>query len=188
MRILVLAALLLGGAAQAAELRSVEVEHEDGEYRLVSVAWVDAGLDETYRVFSRWDLSTLFSTAVVEARDLAPGVDGRPGFYVKNRGCVLFFCRTLVRQGYVELESKTALRAYADPEHSDFVFSNESWTFTEENGGTRVLYELHMDPKFWVPPAIGPYMIKRKLKKDGGRAMERIEDVAQRVARGEIID
>lgn len=188
MRLAVYMLLLAAGTSSAAELRSVEVVHDSGEYRLVSVAWFDAGLDETYLAFSRWDLSPLFSKAVVEARDLEPGADGRPGFYVKNRGCVLFFCKTLVREGHVEFEANTTLRAYADPARSDFEFSNESWTFTEEDGGTSVLYELHMDPKFWVPPAIGPYMIKRKLKKDGGRAIDRIEDIAQRLARGEVIE
>lgn len=188
MRLAVCILLLVAGTATAAELRSVEVVHDSGEYRLVSVAWFDAGVDETYRAFSRWDFSPLFSKAVVEARDLEPGADGRPGFYVKNRGCVLFFCKTLVREGYVEFEVNAVLRAYADPARSDFEFSNESWTFTEEDGGTSVLYELHMDPKFWVPPAIGPYMIKRKLKKDGGRAIDRIEDVAQRLARGEVVE
>jgi hypothetical protein len=38
---------------------------------------------------------------------------------------------------------------------------------------------LHFDPKFWVPPAIGPYMIKRKMKKEGGEAVDRIEQVAR---------
>ena len=33
---------------------------------------------------------------------------------------------------------------------------------------------MTMEPGFWVPPAIGPWMIKRKLLKDGGvRHIER---------------
>jgi hypothetical protein len=185
----VLAATLVGvTSVSAAELRGVEMQHDAGEYRLVSEAWFDARLDATYFVFSRWDHSSKFSSAIVEARDLAPGADGRPGFYVKNRGCVLFFCKTLVRQGSLELEPNSVLRAFADPQYSDFEFSNETWTFAEENGGTRVRYELHMDPKFWVPPAIGPYLIKRKFRKDGLRALERIEDMAQQYARGERLD
>ncbi|MBT8106701.1 MAG: hypothetical protein KJP17_00595 [Gammaproteobacteria bacterium] len=185
----VLAATLVGvTSVSAAELRGVEMQHDAGEYRLVSEAWFDARLDATYFVFSRWDHSSKFSSAIVEARDLAPGADGRPGFYVKNRGCVLFFCKTLVRQGSLELEPNSVLRAFADPQYSDFEFSNETWTFAEEDGGTRVRYELHMDPKFWVPPAIGPYLIKRKFTKDGLRALERIEDMAQQYARGESLD
>jgi hypothetical protein len=174
--------LLVAGTASAAELRSIEVEHNDGEYSLVSVAWFDAGLDETFEVFRTWDYSEQFSSAIVEARDLPPDERGRPGFYSRAEGCILFFCKTLVRQGWVEYERNRELRAYAEPEHSDFEFSNETWTFREENGGTRVVYKLHMDPKFWVPPAIGPYLLKRKLRSSGGDALDRIERVAQRLA------
>lgn len=184
MRCALVLVLFIAGTASAAELRSIEVEHHKGEYSLVSEAWFDAGLEETFDVFRQWDYSTQFSSAIVEAKDLEPDETGRPGFYIQNRGCVLFFCVSLVRQGYVELEHNRVLRAFADPELSDFEFSNEVWTFTEEDGGTSVLYELHMDPKFWVPPAIGPYMIKRKLKQDGGAALPRIEEIAQALGSG----
>lgn len=167
--------------ATAAEMRSVNVEYEDEHYSMVSVAWFDAGLDETFDVFSKWDYSTQFSSAVVEARDLEPDTSGRPGYFVRIRGCILFFCKSMVRQGYVEAQHNIDLRAVANPQSSDFQFFEESWEFAEEGGGTRVLYKLRMQPDFWVPPAIGPYLIKRKLKKDGGEALNRIEVIAQRL-------
>ena len=171
-------------AAHAAEMRSVDVDYQDGRYSLVSEAWFDAGIDEVYHVFSRWDLSPRFSGAVVDARDIEPDTLGRPGFFVLNRGCILFFCKSLVRQGYVEREHNVVLRAFADPDRSDFKFSNETWQFSEEDGGTSVLYSLDMQPDFWVPPAIGPYLIKRKLSSDGGDALDRIEAIAREHAAG----
>ena len=175
--------LFLVGAqhAAAAELRSVDIEYEDGQYSMVSIAWLDAGLSDTFHVFSKWDYSTQFSSAVVEARDLEPDASGRPGYFVVNRGCILFFCKSMVRQGYVEAQHNRDLRAIANPQQSDFQLFEESWEFAEERGGTRVRYKLRMEPDFWVPPAIGPYLIKRKLKNDGGEALDRIEDIARRL-------
>lgn len=171
--------LLVSGAATAADMRSIDVQFEDGFYTLISTVWFDASLESTYEVFSSWDLSEGFSSAVVEARDIEPGVDGRAGYFVRNRGCILFFCKTLTRQGWVERERYTILRAVADPERSDFEVSNETWTFAEGEGGTIVTYHLYMRPGFWVPPAIGPYLIKRKLRREGGSALDRIEVFAQ---------
>ena len=167
--------------AAAAEMRSVDVQYEGGRYSLVSVAWFDAGIDETFEVFRTWDYSTQFSSAVVDALDLDPDSSGRPGYYIVNRGCVLFFCKLMVRQGYVEMQHNRDLRAVANPQLSDFRLFEEDWKFVEESGGTRVRYELFMEPDFWVPPAIGPYLIKRKLRDDGGDALDRIEDLAQRL-------
>jgi hypothetical protein len=171
--------LVVTNAATAAELRSMEVGYDRGAYSLVSEVWFDTAVDPTFKAFSTWEYATQFSRAVVEARDLEPDEQGRPGFFTRNKGCILFFCKSVVREGWVEKEGNHLLRAFADPQRSDFVFSNEIWTFREEDGGTLVVYKLHFDPKFWVPPAIGPYMIKRKMKKEGGEAVDRIEQVAR---------
>jgi hypothetical protein len=158
---------------------SIEVDYVDGRYSMESVIWFDAGVDETYEVFSDYDLSTKISSAIVEARNLEPDAQGRPGYYIRNKGCVLFFCKSVVRQGYVQSRDKRLLQAFTDASVSDFRFCEESWEFAEENGGTRVRYKLLMEPDFWIPPGIGPYMIKRKLRSDGSEALSRIEAIAQ---------
>ncbi len=165
--------------ARAADILSITVDNEDGTYTMYSDVWFEASPAKIFQVYRHWDYSTQFSRAIVEARDMEPDTEGRPQFYVRNKGCVLFFCKSFVRQGYVEVEGQRVLRAFTNPETSDFHLSNESWTFVEKDGGTVVTYTLEMRPKFWVPPAIGPYFIKRKLKKSGGQAVDRIEDIAQ---------
>ncbi|MDJ0711267.1 MAG: hypothetical protein QNJ14_12785 [Woeseiaceae bacterium] len=177
---LTLSLLLATLPASAADMRSIDVTFDGTVYKLRSVVWFSTGIDETYAVFSRWDYSTRFSSAVAEARDTE--IDGTPGYYVVNRGCILFFCKSLTREGRVEREPNHQMRAFADPEKSDFRQADEVWEFSEEAGGTRVVYRLTMEPGFWVPPAIGPWMIKRKLLKDGASAIDRIEEVAREYA------
>jgi hypothetical protein len=177
----VVAAALLLGSADAAELRSVQVDHARGRYTMVSEVWFDATVDQVYTVFSDWNLSTQFSSVIVESRNIAATEGGRPQYYVRNRGCLLFFCRSFERQGFVERKPNTELRAFANPEISDFKLSDETWRFKAERGGTLVRYRMMMEPDFWVPPGIGPYLIKRKFEKDGGAAIDRIEAIAQRI-------
>ena len=181
-RLLLVALCCWSGTASAAEMRSVDVGYEDSRYTMESEVWFNAPLEAVYAVFSQWDLSTQFSSAIVQSKDLEPDEQGRPQFFVQNRGCLLFFCKTFDRQGYVESQPFEVLRAIANPETSDFLVSRESWTFRPDNGGTAVVYEMLMQPKFWVPPGVGPYLIKRKLRKDGGAAVDRVEAIAQRIA------
>ena len=166
---------------QAAEMLSIEVNHDKGTYTMTSEVWFDARIAQVYDVFRYWDNSTKFSSAIIESRDLEPDAQGRPQFYVRNKGCVLFFCTSFERRGYVEAEHNTVIYAFVDPETSDFHLSNERWKFNERNGGTVVIYDLKMRPKFWIPPGIGPYLIKRKLRRNGSRAIDRIEIIAQAV-------
>lgn len=178
-RNLLFAAILMAPPLYAAEIMSIEVESDDGEYTMTSEAWFDASVEQTYEVYRFWDYATRFSSSIVEARDIEQDEQGRPQFYIRNKGCVLFFCQSFVRQGYIESEPLIVLRAVADPSLSDFHFSNESWIFESHKGGTLVTYNLSMSPKFWVPPGIGPYLIKRKLRNNGGDAVDRIELIAQ---------
>ena len=179
--LLALPLLLWLNTVAAAEMRSINVEHHKGRYTVSSEVWFDASVKQVFEVFRHWDLSTQFSSAIVESRDIAADEYGRPGYYVRNEGCLLFFCKSFVRQGYVELEVNEELRAFGNPELSDFKLSNETWTFVAEDGGTVVRYQLLMEPDFWVPPGIGPYLIKRKFRNNGGDAIDRIEQIAREI-------
>ena len=179
MRAVLLTVLLMPALAGSATLRNVSVDRVDGVYVMDSVVWFDVGIEKVFGVFLDWDLSPQFSSVVVEARNLAPDETGQPGFYVQNRACLWFFCTSFERNGYVEHEPLVYIEAKADPARSDFYLSNERWEFFEEDAGTRVTYHLEFRPKFFVPPLIGPAVLKRKLKSRSGNAIERIEAIAR---------
>jgi len=171
--------LLVSFSAGAAEMRSIEVDFVDDRYVMHSEVWFAVGIESLYAVFLDWDVSTQFSSAIIESREIEPDASGRRRFYTRNRGCVLFFCMSFERSGYIEHEPFKFIRATANPEISDFHLSEETWKFRTEGLGTIVIYDLEFEPKFWVPPVIGPYLIKRKLRRDGGGAIDRIEAIAQ---------
>ena len=179
MRALLTAFLLFPALAGAADLRAVTVDRVDGAYVMRSEVWFDVSIDKIYGVFLDWDLSTKFSSVVVESRDVEPGEDGRPRFYNRNQACILFFCKSFERFGYVSYEPLKYIEASADPDKSDFHLSDERWEFREEENGTVVVYDLKFKPKFFIPPLIGPAVMKHKLRTSSVDALDRIEAVAQ---------
>lgn len=172
-----LSLLLLFAAplVEAAELRELTFDKRDGVYFATTEIWLDADRDRVYEVLADWDLSEQFTSLITESRNLEPDETGQPGYYMRIKGCVLFFCRSFEREGYVERRPNTLVRAVADAGRSDFEISDESWRFEAEDGGTLIFYEMEMKPKFWVPPIIGPYVLKKKIRKSGVEALERIE-------------
>ena len=93
-----------GPTAQAAEMLGIEVDYDKGIYTMSSQIWFDATIEQVYQVFRNWDNSTKFSSAITESRNVEPDSEGRPQFYVRNKGCVLFFCTSFERRGYMETE------------------------------------------------------------------------------------
>lgn len=173
--VILLAAVRL---AVPAEIRSIEVEREDDRYSLTSTVYFEASPDDLYRVLTDYDLFEQFSSAYVETRNMEQDEQGRPRFYARMQGCVLLFCRSFVREGYLLLTPKTEIVAIGEPGNSDFNYSRERWRLQREGEGTFMIYDFEMEPGFWVPPVIGPFVIKRSLRADGSDAINRIEALA----------
>ncbi|MEE8221194.1 MAG: hypothetical protein V3R21_05485, partial [Woeseiaceae bacterium] len=89
-----------------AELRSVSVVLEEGRYRLTSETVFAASQEDLYAVLTDYELFEKFTSAIVESRNVEPDADGRPRFYTRMEGCILFYCKNFVRNGYLLLTPK----------------------------------------------------------------------------------
>ena len=167
------------GTVVAAELRYVEVWTEDGRYHLISESLIEAGQDELYAVLIDYEQFKKFTSAIVESDNVEPDALGRPQFYTRMKGCVLLYCHTFVRKGYLQVKPKHDITAVSDPERSDFDFSRERWQLSAEGDNTVMIYEFEMEPSFWLPPYVGPYYLKRALKSGSITAVNRIEALAR---------
>ncbi len=170
---------ILSGNAGGAELRYVEVWMEDGRYHLISESLIGASQEELYAVLTDYEQFKKFTSAIVASNNVEQDAVGRPQFYTRMKGCVLLYCHTFVRTGYLQLKPKYDITAVSDPQKSDFEFSRERWQLRIEGDSTVMIYEFEMEPRFWVPPFIGPYYIKRALKSGSISAIDRIEALAR---------
>ena len=173
------AALFLSSfVVRSAELRDVNVELRDERYRLSSETYFDVSREALYAVLSDFETFENFTSAIVESRNTEPDERGRPGFYARMQGCVLLFCKSFIRAGYVLLSPIAEIVAISNPDESDFKFSREHWQLIPDGDGTIMIYDFELEPAFWVPPVIGPFVIQRALRSGAERAVNRIEALA----------
>ncbi len=177
--------LLLGTAlslnslvVRSAELRDVTVDLRNDRYRLTSETYLDVSRESLYAILSDFEQFEKFTSAIVESRNTEPDERGRPGFYSRMQGCVLLFCKSFIRAGYVLLSPIAEIVAISNPDESDFKFSREHWQLIPDGDGTIMIYDFELEPAFWVPPVIGPFVIQRALRSGAERAVNRIEALA----------
>jgi hypothetical protein len=173
--------LLHSFTSRSAELRDVQIELRDERYHLFSETYLDVSREALYEVLTDFEQFEKFTSAIVESRNTEPNENGQPGFYTRMEGCVLLFCKSLIRNGYLTLIPKLEIIATSIPEESDFKFSRERWQLIDLGDGTLMIYDFEMEPDFWVPPVIGPYVIQRALRNGAVRAVDRIEKLAKTV-------
>ncbi len=173
--------LLHSFASRSAELRDVQIELKDERYHLFSETYLDVSREALYEVLTDFEQFEKFTSAIVEAKNTEPDEYGQPGFYTRMEGCVLLFCKSLIRNGYLILIPRLEIIAISVPEESDFKYSRERWQLIDFEDGTIMIYDFEMEPAFWVPPVIGPFVIQRALRSGAERAVDRIEKLAKTV-------
>ena len=78
----------------------------------------------------------------------------------------------------LELEPPDRIVTVVIPEQSDVSYGITRWILSASETGTDIRHEMEMEPDFWVPPVIGPFLLKRYLSKGSARAAERVERIA----------
>jgi len=169
---------------RAATLDSVIVTYDAGRYELDADAFLAAPREAVFVILTDYDRFGRISSVYKDYGFMDPDSDGTPVVYTRMEGCVLIFCRSLMRVERLESDAPGFIRTITLPEQSDFKHSVSEWQLTPEADGTRVAYHLEMVPDFWVPPIIGPWILQRKLKSGGEHAVERIERLAQELSPG----
>ena len=171
-----------------ATIRTIEVEHDDGVFRLVSNAYLAAPREAIFEVLTDYDRFGRISSTYTDYGFMAPAADGTPIIYTTMEGCVMFFCVNMRRVERMEVEAPGSIRTDTLPEQSDFKLSISEWTLEPEAGGTSMTYRLTMEPDFWIPPLIGPWVLKQRLERGGSGAVNRIERLAREAVALPILD
>lgn len=165
--------------ARAAELDSINVSHEDKRYFVRSVATLDAPIEDVYDTLIDFDNYEAFSSVYHDARWLERNPDDSGEIYTYTRGCILFVCRGFGRTETVVATRPTFIETRVDPERSKVRYGVSIWNIEAVDERTRIEFALDFEPDFWVPPLLGPIVVKSYLRKGGVEALDRIETLAQ---------
>jgi hypothetical protein len=175
---LAVAVLLMAAAlaAAAAQIEQSEVTHEGDRYTIRFAVVLAAEANAVQRRLTDYDNLTRLSELIVESRRLSPAADAAPRVRIVLRACVLIFCKTVRRVMAVETGAQGDILTLADPTQSDFLYAREIWQVQAQGRATRLTYHAELEPSFYVPPLIGPWLIKSRLT-------GALQDIAQELER-----
>lgn len=162
----------------AADLLSVSVEKKGKRYYVNSVSTYAASREALMHILTDYDNFDRVSSVFTESYFLPEGDSGDKRAYTRVEGCVWFFCKSIERVDVLLIEQSRVV-ALSDPALSDFKYSKGQWDFETTDAGQTITYALEMEPGFWVPPVIGPYILKRRLVDGAVEAVQRVEALAQ---------
>lgn len=167
------------------QLLSTRVEQVGDHYRIDAVVMLNGELDPVIRLLSDYGRFAELSPTVVGSRVIS-GRSGRNArIEVRLRPCVLvILCRTVTKVSDVRIESQGRRMRYdIVPGPGDFREGIETITLTdktdEESARVRFVYSAVLTPKFFVPPFVGTWLIRRQIGNDLEASGERLERMLQ---------
>jgi Polyketide cyclase / dehydrase and lipid transport len=161
---LVLLVLTVAAPVWAANIRALEVDEHQGRYTVTFDALLDAPYERIYAAITNPAQWPRLSPVVTAAEVLAKLSDDRRKVSVTFRDCILIFCQTVHKNEILRTSAGGNVDALAIPEQSDFSYAHEHWRISGEGRRTRIQYRAEMTPNFYVPPLIGAYILKAKIR------------------------
>ena len=176
-----LVALGAGALAAAATIDGFDVTKKKGIYFFEANVHLDATRESIYAVITDFDDNAYsrISRSYKESRYLEPAEDGTPIVYTRMEGCMKRRCISFARTERLETDAPRWIKSTALPELSDFKHAMSEFVLEPDGDGTMMIYRLEVEPDFWVPPLIGPWVLKRSVSKGALRAVARIEGLAR---------
>lgn len=159
----------------AATLSSMAVTSNDGEYSIRLEMTLNVPAKYVREVLTDYRHIYRLNPSIIESRIMDKPGHNITRVYTKITDCVLFFCTEISRVEDVHESESGHIIAKIVAEQSDFNSGLTSWEITENNGQSRIIYDALMRPGFFIPPVVGDYFVKSKLKQSLVMSFKRIE-------------
>ena len=177
-RIVLTSGFLLGTPALAYSLDDTTIQYSAGVYTIAFDMQLDADAAQVRALMTDYDHLDRLSDIVIDSHVLDVPANGSKRMQLDMRACVWIFCRTLRRVQDVTTLEDGDLSTRALPERSDFSQAVERWHIEATPRGTRIRYNAQLAPNFFVPPLLGPYLIKQAIRRELLSAAQHLEALA----------
>ena len=180
LRGLILGLACLPGLAPAADFRSLDVSRDGDIYQIQALVYLAAPPQAVFAVLTDYEHFTRISGSIVESRRVRQLDVDDALVYTDTRFCALFFCRHVKEMQKVTQTPPADIVSTVLPEQSDNVKSGSASLHMEAEGaGTLLHWQIRLQPGFWVPPLLGPYLVERSLRTEGHRSADGVEKLAR---------
>lgn len=174
-----LAGLLCTVSALAGQVYVASVSHQSGSYLIEVDTLVQMDEPRVRALLTDYNQLGRVNPAIEVSEILLTRGPGNYRVRTVTDACVWFYCMRVHQvQDVIESPDGT-VTALVVPALSDFKYGYARLNLWQETDGTRILIRSEVEPDFWIPPLIGPWLIKRKLLSETLETVDNLEQLAK---------
>jgi hypothetical protein len=153
----------------AYSVEALDVTHEGETYSVNFDVRIDADADRARDLLADYRQWPKISRTITETRLLRAFPDGRQRISATLESCIAFiFCTTLRQvKDLGPAAGVGSFRAELVEGEGDFSSGWELWEIAADAPrSTRLRYRARLVPSFTLPPLVGPWLLKRELRRE----------------------
>jgi hypothetical protein len=170
--------LLASAFASAADIERLEATHTDHRYTLSFEVVLAAERDKVWQIMTDYENLPRLSKTIGESHILKTEHSPEHRVSITFHACILIFCKTMKKVVDIEARPQDDIVVTGVPALSDFSYSVEHWEVSAEGAKTRLRYSAEMVPDFFIPPLIGPWVVKSFLQREIRGIAIKVEELA----------
>ena len=161
-----------------AELTQFEVTRTGQEYTVTLDAVVTGEHHRLLRLVTDYNHWPQLNSAILESELIRSGDDFHHTVRSITHACILFFCRDITQlQDIVELEN-VGIDARTIADQSDFRKGIVEWRIQPiDQEHSHISVFARLEPDFWIPPLIGPWIVKHVLRREALETIASLEEL-----------
>lgn len=171
--------------AQAAQVLAVHVARHEDRFLIGMRITLDASPSAVFRALQNYSAMMRYNPDLRSVRVQLTAVPGRVRLFTTIRTCVLVFCKTMSQEQIMTAVASAdggVLEAVLLPRGGAFKAGGGRWTVRACPAAasmTCLQARIELVPAFWVPPVIGPWVIRRKMADEARLTSTGLERLAQ---------
>jgi hypothetical protein len=170
--------LLSSTPAAGGTIHSAAVTYQSGSFIVEVDALLDVVESSARAVLTDYKHLARLIPAVERSEILETREHGDYRLRTVTYSCVWFYCRRLTRVQDVVEAYDGSITAIVIPEQSDFSHGTMRLNLWQEAAGTRILIRSEAVQDAWIPPLLGPWLIKRALHAEAVQTVHNLERLA----------
>jgi hypothetical protein len=174
-----LLALVGVSRAMALDIDDLHITKQGRAYQVQMTFGVAAPVNQVMAVLTDYGFPDRLNPKVTK-KEVISRQRGITRVRTEIRSCVFFFCKDVVLTQDVTVVADT-IQANIVPDESDFRSGYFRWSVSSsDNGGSHIGFEAVMEPDFFIPPLIGGFFVRKRLRQEILTAAKNLETEATR--------
>lgn len=170
--------ICLSMAARSAEVLNASVIEREGRYIMHSETLVQASVAEVRRILTDYENLPRVNRALKRVVILEHRENSGVRMGVVSEFCVLAICLNLAWSQDVRAWPNEDISLIIVPNRGDFRQGSGRWRLLPDDDGTRLIFDAELTPNIWIPPAIGPWLMKGKIAEEAFETARELERIA----------